>query len=155
MTYKEYLNTCQTDVNNLPIFWAFNNEQFHKACEERNIPLDGSVKLVALGGGGYCKKSDYPMIEAFLSKDPLKKLMSDYDFAFDAFYYEMGNHEYHINTYQGDWDVCSCFGDCEWVNEETTGEQYLVDMGYGADTIKAYKDARKKFLKDASDNDWY
>ena len=155
MTYKEYLNTRQTDVNNLPIFWAFSNEQFHKACEERNIPLDGSVKLVALGSGGYCKKSDYPMIEAFLSKDPLKKLMSDYDFAFDAFYYEMGNHEYHINTYQGDWDVCSCFGNCEWVDEETTGEQYLMDMGYGVDTIKAYKDARKKFLKDASDNDWY
>ena len=155
MTYAEYKTKQQNGVNNLPIFFAFNKEQFNKACEERNIPLDGSVKLVALGAGGYCTKADYPIVNAFLSKDPLKKLMEDYDFAFDAFYYEMGNHEYHINYYQGDWDVCSCFGDCEWQGEDCSGEQYLCDMGYPDETIRAYEDARKKFLKDARDNDWY
>jgi hypothetical protein len=30
-----------------------------------------------------------------------------------AFLYEMNNHEYAIN-WQADWDVCSCFGECEY-----------------------------------------
>ena len=156
MTYTEFKKNEQKIADNLPIFFAFSREQFNDACAKRNIPLDGSVKLVALGSGGYCTKADYPVIKAFLNKkNPLEELMKDYDFAFDAFYYEMGNHEYHINTYQGDFDVCSCFGNCEWVNELTTGEQYLCDMGYGEETIRAYKDARKKFMHDALVNDWY
>ncbi len=155
MTYEEYRTSAQKAVNDLPIFFAFSMEQFREQCKKRNIPLDGSVKVVALNGGGFCKKSDYPMIKAFLSDDPLHELMKDYNFAFEAFYYEMGNHEYHINTYQGDWDVCSCFGNPEWGGEEMTGETYLADMGYPAETINAYKDARKKFMNDAINNDWF
>jgi len=156
MTYAEYRKSKQTEADNLPIFFAFNKEQFYDACEKRNIKLDGSTKLVAIGGGGYCTKEDWPIVKEFMEKkDPITELMKDYDFAFDAIYYEMGNHEYHINYYQGDYDVCSCFGNCEWGGEEMKGEQYLVDMGYGEETIRAYKDARKKFMKDAIDNDWY
>lgn len=150
MTYNEYRTKREKEANELPLMFAFGTEQFKRVCEEHGIPLDGSVKLVSLGAGAFCKKDDYPVIERFTHQEKeLKCLMSNYDFAYEAFYYEMGNHEYHIN-YQGDWDVCSCFGECEW-SEDKTGLDYLVEMGYGNETARAYVNARKKFLKECRD----
>ena len=75
--------------------------------------------------------------------------MQNYDFAVSAFYYEMANHEYHINPYQGDYDVCSCFCQCCWEGEQKTFEEYLTEGGYSEETVKAFRVARKKFLANA------
>ena len=155
MTYEQYKTERQTEFNNLPIFFAFSNEQFEKAMNERGLTSKDTDKIYRFGNtGGFYLRADAPIIKAWLHKDdPLDELMKDPDFAESAFYYEMGNHEYHIN-YQGDWDVCSCFGDCKYGNYKYYAD-YLTELGYGEEIIKAYKKAKARFLHDADENDWY
>lgn len=81
--------------------------------------------------------------------------VEDYEQAYDAFFYEMGNHEYHIN-YEGDWDVLSCFGlkdsVCEYGKDV---DEYMDAMGLSPVTKAAYHDARGDFLRMADEKDWY
>lgn len=154
MNYREYKEVKQKGFNDLPIFFAFGRTQFKEAMEERGLTEKDTDKIYGLGAGGYCLRSDAPLIrEWFSKKDELPELMKDYDFAEDAFFYEMQNHEFGINS-QGDWDVCSCFGDCEY-DDSKGGSEYLREMGYGESTINAYRGAKKKYYKMALENDWF
>ena len=47
---------------------------------------------------------DYVLSELHAVDDAKREFIADYEHAYDAFFYEMGNHEYHIN-WQGDWDA--------------------------------------------------
>lgn len=154
MTYKEYRKQRQDEVNALPIFWAFSEEQFKEAMEKRGLTVDDTDKIYGVGGGGMCLLKDKPIIDEFLSKpDPLRELMNDPAFAEDAFYYELGNHEYHIN-WDGDVDVCGCFCSCKY-REDKTYREYLREGGYSQGVIDAFTKARKRFLKDADEKGWY
>lgn len=85
------------------------------------------------------------------------EFIEDYEQAYDAFMYEMGNHEYHIN-YEGDWDVLSCFGLNDNVCEYEDGkdvDEYMGAMGLSPVTKAAYHDARGDFLRIADEKDWY
>lgn len=155
MTYKEYKKARQDEFNNLPIFFAFGNEQFKKAMEERGLTENDVDKVYRFGDtGGFYLKKDADIIRNFMNKpDKLNEYMKNPEFAESAFYYEMGNHEYHIN-WQGDWDVCSCFGDCEYSDGKTYVD-YLKEIGYTQETINAFKLAKKRFHSDCIKNDWY
>lgn len=154
MTYTEYKSARQGEFNALPIFWAFSNRQFEEAMQERGLTSKDTDKVFSIGAGGFALKSDKDVILAFLKKeDPLPELMKDPAFAEDAFCYEMQNHEYGIN-WQGDWDVCSCFGECEYFVDKGAAE-YLKEMGYGQETVDAYYQARRRYFKDAEENDWF
>lgn len=155
MTYKEYKKARQDEFNNLPIFFAFSNEQFKKAMEERGLTENDVDKIYRFGDtGGFYLKKDSDVIRNFMNKpNKLNEYMKDPEFAESAFYYEMGNHEYHIN-WQGDWDVCSCFGDCEYSDDKTYVD-YLTELGYTQEIINAFKLAKKRFHSDCIKNDWY
>ena len=155
MTYKEYKKARQDEFNNLPIFFAFSNEQFKRAMEERGLTENDVDKVYRFGGtGGFYLKKDADIIRNFMNKpDKLNEYMKNPEFAESAFYYEMGNHEYHIN-WQGDWDVCSCFGDCEYSDGKTYVD-YLTEIGYTQEIINAFELARKHFHSDCIKNDWY
>lgn len=155
MTYKEYKKARQDEFNNLPIFFAFSNEQFKRAMEERGLTENDVDKIYRFGDtGGFFLKKDADVIRNFMNKpDKLNEYMKDPEFAESAFYYEMGNHEYHIN-WQGDWDVCSCFGDCEYLDDKTYVD-YLTELGYTQEIINAFKLAKKRFHSDCIENDWY
>ena len=153
MTYKEYKKARQDEFNNLPIFFAFSNEQFKRAMEERGLTENDVDKVYRLGDtGGFYLKKDADIIRNFMNKpDKLNEYMKNPEFAESAFYYEMGNHEYHIN-WQGDWDVCSCFGDCEYSDGKTYVD-YLKEIGYTQETIFTFKLAKKRFYLDCIKND--
>lgn len=155
MTYKEWKNKGQEEFNKLPIFFAFTDEQFKREMEKRGLKETDKDKIYRLSDtGGFYLKSDAQVIEDYFSKaDDLSELMKDPKFAESAFYYEMCNHEFGINM-QGAYDVCSCFGDCEY-KEYNSGPDYLEEMGYGADTIEAYRTARARYYKAAEENDWF
>ena len=154
MTYKEYKDQRQKEFNELPIFFAFSKDQFKKAMEERGLTENDTDQLYGIGPGGYYLKKDAQTIRDFMyAEDPLPGLMKDPEFAEDAFYYEMANHEYHIN-WQGDWDVCQCFCDVEY-NDEYSYADYLLLGDYDDSTIEAFKKARARFLKDCDENGWY
>lgn len=154
MTYQEYLKTKQGEVDALPMFFAFNNEQFEQELAKRGVTMETAGKIYRLPYGGFCLERDADVIRAYFNReDPLPKLMEDPDFAEDAFYYEMCNHEYGIN-WQGDWDVCRCFGDVDY-DDTNDGLDYLNQMGYNEDVKKAYLRAERRYNQDALDNDWF
>ena len=85
-----------------------------------------------------------------------KEAEKNYEYWFDAFYYELGNHEYHINSYQGDYDTLSAFGNIEWHDQGPEArKKYFEELGFSETQIRAFNDARKKYLEDAYKNDWY
>ena len=111
--------------------------------------------LVRFAPGGYMRRSDVGALKDLLKRQTqeLTERMSTYDFAFAAFLYEMGNHEYHING-QADWDVVSCFGTVEY-DDEKGGLSYLRDLGYPQETLRAYEDARREYFRQCDENGWW
>ena len=148
MTYQEYKNARQKEVGDLPLKWAFGNEQFKEMMNEWGLKEDEYDKIGTIGAGGYYLKKDRDIIIAFFTKpSDLKKLMRDKKFAIEAFEYEMANHEYAIN-YQGDWDVCNCFSSKELEFEEGKGyTEYLTEAKYPKYVIEYYEEARKNYIQ--------
>lgn len=154
MKYEEWKSIRQSEFNNLPIFYAFSDRQFKAAMEKRGLTENDTDQIYALGLGGYYLKKDADAIRDWFNKpNELPELMKDFDFAVGAFYYEMCNHEYGIN-WQRDWDVCQCFGDCEY-GDGKYGREYLKEMGYGDDVCKAYEFAKRKYYREAEKNEWF
>lgn len=149
MTYEEYKNERQRSFNALPVFYAFSKEQFKKAMEERGLTENDTDKVRHWYGGGFYLVKDQHIIAEWIREDQngdkLKELMQNSYFAEGAFLYEMNNHEYAIN-WQGDWDVCSCFGECKY-DEYKDYDDYLTELGYGDKIIQAYKRARIRHMK--------
>lgn len=155
MTYEEYKNKKQEEVNKLPLFFAYNDVQFEDAMKERGLKPTDTDKIYSLPNcGGFYLKTDADKIKEFFNrKDELPELMKDEEFAEGAFYYEMADHEYAIN-WEGDYDVCECFGECKY-RDDKSGDDYLKEMGYGETTRRAYQKARKRYMKGAMKNDWF
>lgn len=147
MKYTEWKEARQQEFNKLPIFYAFGEKQFGEQLAKRGIDRKDAPKLiVSIGAGGFCLKQDVSAVKAFLEKDTeaeLRAMMeADLNFAFDAFEYEMFNHEYPIN-WEGDYDVCSCFGGVDF-SEDKYGKDYLKDLGFSDQVVKVYYKAAKK-----------
>ena len=155
MTYAEYKAERQKSANDLPIFFAFSSEQLEEEMNKRGLTTDDTDKIYDIGNGGFCLKKDANTVsEWFNAKDPLDDLMKDQKFAEDAFFYEMCNHEYGIN-YQGDWDVCCCFGEEPEFKEYKDGPTYLREMGFSDDIVAAYKNAKRKYWEEAIEKEWF
>ncbi len=156
MTYCEYKTQRQSEFDNLPIFFAFGREQFKAEMEERGLKETDTDKLYSLGHCGFYLKSDAEAIHNWFNKyvdnDPLVQLMNNPAFAEDAFYTEMRNHEYCINS-QREFDVCNCFGDCEY-GQSKRYYDYLTDCGYSESVINSYIKARKRYYEDAEKFEW-
>ena len=150
MKYEEYLKQEQEAINSLPLFFAFSNEQFEETMNEHCLTVNDTDKIYRLPGmnGGFFLKSDLPIIKAYFGrKDILPDLMKDHDFAVSAFKYEMFNHEYAINYYQGDYDVCSCFCRCEF-DADKDYRDYLAEANH-KEWIAAYSEARSIYNEEA------
>ena len=152
--YKELKDLRQQEFNNLPIFYAFGREQFKQAMEERGLTENDTDKIYSLPGGGFYLRTDAQKIrDFFVNPDPVLEHMKDPVFAEEAFLYEMENHEYGIN-WQGDWDVCSVFGEVEYA-EEKSYTDYLTELGYGEEIIKAYMNAKLRFYMLTEEKGWF
>ena len=156
MTYDEYKDKRQEEFNKLPIFFAFSNDQFEEEMRKRGLTAKDTDKIYRLGDtGGFYLKADAQLIHDYYEKpDELQELMKDPVFAAGAFYYEMANHEYHIN-WQGDYDVLSCFGKITYSDDIDAREKYFDELGFEPQTRRAYKTALHGFLHDADINGWY
>lgn len=161
MKYSELIENTTKRVNDLPMIFAFSNEQLDNALDDMGLSLKDMKgdKLIRMGIGAFCLKSDldHIMSELHAVEDMKREFIEDYEHAYDAFFYEMGNHEYHIN-YEGDWDVLSCFGLDDGVCEYEDGkdvDEYMDAMGLSPVTKAAYHDARGDFLRMADEKDWY
>lgn len=62
-----------------------------------------------------------------------------------AFLYEMFNHEYGIN-WQADFDVCSCFANCNGVKDYTSASELFTACGFTDTQKAAYMAARREYF---------
>lgn len=156
MTYAEYRKQEQSTVDALPIFFAFSNEQLTDALKQRGFDsIEEGVKHIYRFGsmGGFYLKKDAEIIRNWVKREnKLPELMKNEKFAIEAFVYEMCNHEYAINYYQGDYDVCSCFCKCEW-DDDKTWREYLKEGGYDDTVLGYFKKALVKYGKKSAN--WY
>ena len=100
MRYTELKNKIQKRINDFPMGFAFNKEQF----EEVKIKLNcDDSELVCIGGGSILRKSDRKAFDQlFLDCEQEKRdFLKDDEQLKDALIYELGNHEYGI-TYNSD-----------------------------------------------------
>ena len=90
-TYKEYKDDQRKRFNELPLFWAFSDEQLIKHMRERGLSNTDFDELISCKGlnGAFCLKKDRQAVIDYLNeKDPLPELMADPKFAEDAFLYD-------------------------------------------------------------------
>lgn len=157
-TYQEYRKERQNRYNtwfDKYGFYAFSDESFKEGMKRFGLGTDdNSLSKIFRGPGGlfYLKEGSEEFGE-WLTSDNIDELMeSDDEFAIGAFRYEMGNHEYFINS-QGDWDVCSCFCACDY-KEGADYRDYLKEGGYSEHVIELYRKARKQERQYWIDNDY-
>lgn len=144
----EYLNNyypllCDDKVS------AFNI--FHNDAEREAFRKQTESMYYSLIGFFYTKNPEIvrrlAQLQAGITKAS-EEIEKSRDYWVSAFKYEMYNHEYAIN-WQGDWDVCGCFCNCEY-GEYKTGADYLREAGYSEEIVGAYIDARTEVLKNSN-----
>lgn len=98
--YEELEAKHQEEINKLPIYFAFGNEQLQERTNELGFEsIDDMIKnVVGIGAGGFCKKEDYQNIINTFKKhnEELKENLKNDEFLQSAFEYELANHEYII-----------------------------------------------------------
>ena len=97
-----------------------------------------------LGIGDIVRKKDAPKFKNMLKRhrdEIYIFLTNDKQDAYEAFRYEMENHEYAIN-WDGDDDVLDCF-------------HLTYDKLVEFDLKDVYERARRDYMKDAVENNWF
>ena len=91
--YTELKAKQQAETNALPMKFAFSKEQLNKMIEEFGVPTS---ELRHLGMGTYAKASDVKLISETFDRhaNETTEAMKNEQFAYDAFRYELANHEY-------------------------------------------------------------
>ena len=149
-TYQQMKERHSKAYGELPIMYAFSDEQFEKGLAEFGCTIE---EVVSIGYGGFMPKADVPRLKAYLDQSSAEEAeaMKDAEFAYGAFLYEIGNHEYHIN-WQSDWDVFSCFGHVEYGEDKGAGA-YMDDLGFEPQTKAAFYRARKEFCRQCDESE--
>lgn len=105
MTYEELRANIQTRINELPIKFAFSNQQFKEAMRELGLAPTDTDKVRSIGSiGGFCLASDVEMIKRTFretAEEMQRALDNDDEFCIDAIRYELANHEF-CYTYDPD-----------------------------------------------------
>ena len=142
--YEKFKERQQKETNNLPIYFAFGNEQLQERANELGFKsIDDMVNnVVGIGAGGFCKKEDYQnIINTFKKHDEeLKENLKNDEFLKSAFRYEMSNHEY-IVTYDIS-DTLRALG--------ITPEEYQESERMR----KLFKEAKEDYLKAMNELGW-
>ena len=96
MDYREFKERKQKEFNELPLMFAFSNEQFEEG--KKKLCVKDDKELVSIGGGGFIKKVDAHLLDEMINRHnkEYEELMQNDEFVYSAFYYELGNHEFCI-----------------------------------------------------------
>jgi len=100
--YKTMKDQHQEEINNFPMFFAFSNAQFEEGMNKLGLNSTDTDQIYKTGSGGYYRKTDAKELHSIINnhEEEMKQAIKDDQFLYDAFYYELGNHEYCIT-----WDV--------------------------------------------------
>lgn len=98
--YAEMKKRHQEEVNALPMYWAFSDEQFDQQLKKLGLTRNDTGKLCKTFGGGFCLASDAQMIADTLRghrREMEEAISADETgdgFIKDMFLSELSNHEY-------------------------------------------------------------
>lgn len=122
--YEKMQERQRKEFEELPIAYAFNNKQLKEALEKLGAN-DISECCTVFGHGDIVKNVDTSKVKDATIRhfEGLRDAMKDKEFAYEAFLYEMDNHEYAIN-WDGDAYVLSFFG----MNEKDLEKYDLVEV---------------------------
>ena len=98
-------------INNFKMIFAFSEEQFKDGLKELNTTEEN---LISVFGGGFIRKEDkedYLKMFKDISKEEKDLFLNEKDL-YDAFYYELGNHEYSYT--QDETDTLQSLGFESW-----------------------------------------
>ena len=101
--YRDMTNRHQAEVNALPIYFAFSEKQFKDMLLRMGVS-NPKAELYRSAGGGFYRKADAKLVRstfARVAKELRDALTTSYEFAVDAFRFELANHEFCI-TYDLD-----------------------------------------------------
>jgi len=100
--YQNLKDQHQEDINNFPMFFALSNSQFEEGMQKLGLNSTDTDQIYKTDSGGYYRKTDAKEFHSIISshKEEMKHAMGNDQFLYDAFDYELGNHEYCIT-----WDV--------------------------------------------------
>lgn len=101
MKYVLLVNEHQQELNDFPIMWAFNDEQFAEGMQKLGLKETDIDKICFVGNGGFMRKNSWRAFEMMMDRHTREReeAFKDDQFAYDAFLYELGNHEFCI-TYE-------------------------------------------------------
>ena len=96
--YTELKSKHQAEVNAFPFGFAFNQSQFDEMMIKWGLKPTDIREILSIGGGGYIRRNDADAMHEMFARHEaeLKVAMQDPNFAFEAFNYELANHEYCI-----------------------------------------------------------
>jgi len=97
--YGIWYNKRQKEINNIPFGFAFDDKQFDKMLIKMGLTQENyKTELLSIGGGGFIKKSDSEEMHETFDRHhkELEENLKDEDFLYDAFRFELANHEYCI-----------------------------------------------------------
>ena len=102
--YIAMKNRHQREVNDFPLFIAFNNGQFDEGMKKLGLSPNDAGKIYRLGNtGGHCRREDAERLNEMLFRYA-KELQDAIDgdatgdgFIFEMFRYELANHEYVVS----------------------------------------------------------
>lgn len=107
-TYQELKERQLKEIEALPLVYAFNDDQLKEGMLKLGI-LDGdTTKVCHVGMGGYMLKKDHPLLYAHLERarkefdEAVARDKTGEGFIYDAFDYELANHEYCITMDETD-----------------------------------------------------
>ena len=132
MTYRQLRDKQEKEFNAFPCFYAFSNMQFEEGMKKLGV---SAAELYQGPGGMFYRKCDSDKLRAMIASfdKELEDAYEDDDFLYDAFMYELGNHEY-----------------CITLDPEDTCEA----LGYSVDEVmldtrrhNIFKQAEKEYLK--------
>lgn len=104
MTYKEYRNLKQKEINELPLLFAFSGEQVGKILKENNYKEDDLFGVPFIPGCLVHKDNVEQVKDYFSKESDLKERLKDKEFFKEALEYELRNHEFGYT-----WDFTDTF----------------------------------------------
>jgi len=105
-SYLEMKQRHQREVNDLPLFFAFSNEQFNESLQQMGLTSKDTDQLRSLGiGGGFYHKDNADKIHGTFQRhenernEAIESDKKGNGYIYEMFLYELNNHEY---GYTGD-----------------------------------------------------
>lgn len=95
MNYLELKSKQQSEIDDFPMAFAFNQKQLDEGLEKLGITASEAIRIP---GGGFIRKTDRQSFMDMFSRHAQEndEALKEDDFLVDALEYELGNHEFCI-----------------------------------------------------------